>query len=181
MVGKRLAVVVGIVFAVVLGGASNAWAHTDLVSSNPADGARLDAPPEQIELTFDEALEPDGAVIYVDCGAGYWRPGEITADGTTLRMPVTPAGPAGPCTVNYYVTAGDGDPITGAVEFATTKDAPAPATSAELSPPSTADPITGEGADDTDDGVPLWVWFMMGAVVLGVVVGILFVSVTRRR
>jgi hypothetical protein len=96
-------------------------------------------------------------------------------------MPVTPAGPAGPCTVNYYVTAGDGDPVTGAVEFTMTTDAPAPATSAEPpAPPSTSDPITGEGSGDTD-GVPAWVWFMMGAVVLGVVAGILFVSVTRRR
>jgi methionine-rich copper-binding protein CopC len=181
VVGKRLAVVIGILFAVVLGGAPNAWAHTELVGSNPAEGARLDTPPQQVELTFDEPLEPDGAVIYVDCGAGYWRPGEITADGTTLRMPVTPTGPAGPCTVNYFVTAGDGDPLTGAVTFTLTKDAPAPTTSAEPSaPPSTSDPITGEGAEDTD-GVPLWVWFMMGAVVLGVVVGIFFASITRRR
>jgi methionine-rich copper-binding protein CopC len=40
-------------------------AAEELIGSNPADGATLDGVPERIELTFDEAIEPETVQIVV--------------------------------------------------------------------------------------------------------------------
>lgn len=64
------------------GTAGLALAHAELVSSDPADGARLAAAPAKITLVFSQELEPDGNLITVTDAAG----NQVDAGDTTLDL-----------------------------------------------------------------------------------------------
>lgn len=161
--------------------APNVLAQAELTGSDPAEGAELARAPERITLTFSEPVNPDGAVVFVLGADGKtWQVGEITASGSTLTMPVTPSGPAGPCRVVYNIAA-DGHPLSGEVGFTLTAPAPSapPATDAdEASDAAGPDPITGE---PESNGVPAWVWILAGAIVIGVAVGVVVAGGTHTR
>ena len=55
---RRLAAALSGVFAL-LALPAIAVAHAELLASNPADGAALAAPPDEVELAFDGELDPD--------------------------------------------------------------------------------------------------------------------------
>ncbi len=62
-----------------------ALAAGELIGSNPADGATLDAVPEQVELTFDGSIDPETVQIVVIAPNGARADtgiSETTADGT---------------------------------------------------------------------------------------------------
>ncbi|MGH3878757.1 MAG: copper resistance protein CopC [Actinophytocola sp.] len=106
-----------------------------------------------------------------------WWVGDITADGNTLTMPITPAEPAGPCKINYEVVSAAGDPVSGEVAFTLARAVPATST-----PPapteSAAGPITGAA----DSGGPSgWIWVVVAAVGVGLVVGLVLARVGRAR
>ena len=98
-----------------------------------------------------------------------WQVGDITANGDTLAMPITPAGPAGRCKINYEVVTGDGDPVSGAVTFTLAEAVPPAASTPPTTSESAVDPITGAGGSGGPSG---WVWVVVAAVGLGLVVGI---------
>jgi hypothetical protein len=92
-------------------------------------------------------------------------------------MPVTPSGPAGPCRVVYHIVGKD-RPLSGEVRFSLTAAAPSappPTTDAEAA--AKPDPITGE----PENGVPMWVWILAGAIVFGVAVGLVLAGNPRAR
>ncbi len=167
---RRLTAALVLVVVAVLGAPPSASADTTLTGSDPADGAEVAAAPERISLTFSAPVEPDLVVIFVTGADGVtWPVGEITANGNTLTMPVTAAGPAGRCTVRYSIASED-DPVSGQLSFTMTTAAPSRApTSAAAEPDPVADAERAK-----DEGVPLWVWLAVGAAVAGVAVGVLF-------
>ena len=59
----------------VLGTAGPASAHATLIRTDPAEGAVLDAVPDQILFTFSEGVHglPDGVQVF-DARAVRWRP-----------------------------------------------------------------------------------------------------------
>lgn len=164
----RCALAVVVAVLAVLGAAPGAWARTDLTTSEPVDGASVGVAPERITLTFDEPVDPDLAVIFVTGADGLpWPAGEITAAGNALTMAVTPSGPAGPCIVRYNIASDH--PISGEVRFTLTEPAPSRApTTTERAPNPVAEPAGSGGSG----GVPLWLWLLLGAVLVGVVVGV---------
>jgi copper resistance protein C len=146
-------------------GAAPALAHTRLQSSNPTDGASLDAAPEHVSLTFNEEMSPDFSTITVvgPDGARY-ETGAVGAEGGTVSTAVLPLGPAGQYKIGYRVVSADGHPVSGEVSFTLTTagqatTAPAPATSAPAAAPAAAAPA------ESDGGSPVWPW-IVGAVVL---------------
>lgn len=50
--------------------AAPAAAHTDLVDSEPQNGASLDHPPTALQLRFSEAISPDFAAVVIIPGSG---------------------------------------------------------------------------------------------------------------
>ena len=85
---------------VALGGATvPASAHSRLVSSTPADGAVLTAPPTTITLTFNEtvtsptlnASDDVGNPVTVTAPAAYLRVAVVLGDGGTSSLCVAPA------------------------------------------------------------------------------------------
>jgi copper resistance protein C len=173
-------------------GTTPALAHARLESSDPADGASLDAGPERVTLTYNEAVQPGFATVtVVGPDGGQFQTGEVTADGRSVSTAVLPLGPAGKYEIGYRVVSADGHPITGSVAFTLTtpgEGAAAPATgssaatSATTSPtaPTSAAPAPAEqqaapaGSDDGGGGAPVWPWIAGAAVlvVVGVVVAL---------
>jgi methionine-rich copper-binding protein CopC len=161
--GAVLAALTG--FVVFAGPAS---AHTELVSSSPAEGASLATAPTQLQLTFGEPVTlPPDPVRVVGRDGTRWRIGTPSVAGGVVTVPVTPAGGAQVYTVTWKVVAKDGDNVTGTVHFTLTAPA-TPATSATSATPTT--PATTAAAVDT--GIPGWVWLLVavaGVVAAGVV------------
>ncbi|HYH28816.1 MAG TPA: copper resistance CopC family protein [Pseudonocardia sp.] len=159
-------------------GAAPAFAHTRLQSSDPADGANLDTPPEQVSLTFNETMTPGFSTLTVVGPDGnHYEDGEVTADGGTVSIAVLPLGPAGEYEIGYRVVSADGHPVTGSVAFTLTTPGPGTTAAApEPSPPAAA-PAPQQPpavAPAESGGVPVWPW-IVGAVVLvgaGVVVAL---------
>ncbi|WP_232661141.1 copper resistance CopC family protein [Pseudonocardia sp. TRM90224] len=160
-------------------GAGSAFAHTRLISSDPADGTSLAAAPARVSLTFNETMQPGfSTVTVVGPDGGRYESGEVTAQGGTVAVAVKPLGPAGTYEIGYRVISEDGHPVTGKVAFtlttagtATSSAAPA-TTAAPTAAPTTAAQTTAaprtEAAPSAsgggDGGAPVWPW-IVGAVV----------------
>ena len=97
--------------------ASPAAAHDQIMSSNPADKAKLDTAPKQLTLTFSEAPMKDSAKIIASSRDG--QPvllDEPTIKGKEVTVP-WPTQNAGTYGVNWRVVSSDGHPINGTFAF----------------------------------------------------------------
>lgn len=94
-----------------------ASAHARLVATSPADGASLTVAPEQVELTFDEAVAP------VDDGTRLLVAGQdpVVLEATSRDAVVTAALPELPAdarvVVAWRVVSSDGHPLSGLLTF----------------------------------------------------------------
>ncbi|WP_433271817.1 copper resistance CopC family protein [Actinosynnema sp. CS-041913] len=188
---KRLALSALLATLALLGAAPPASAHTELLSSDPADGATLPQPPSRLTLTFSEPVPAESATVTVTVPDGtQWKSGEASVSGATLTVPVTPdPAPPGQYVLNWQVVALDGDYVSGSTTFSLT----APATAVQPTPapqpgtPTTAqdgtstpptseptavtisafasDPPATRSAATDDGGLPVWVW-VVGALLL---------------
>ncbi|OXM66022.1 copper resistance CopC family protein [Amycolatopsis vastitatis] len=151
--------------------AGPASAHTELVSSSPAEGASLATAPTQIQLTFGEpvTLPPDPVRVVGRDGAR-WRLGTPSVAGGVVTVPVTPAGGAQAYTLTWKVVAKDGDNVTGSLSFSLTAPASAPAT-----PPTPA--AAAPAAVDTTV-IPGWVWILV-AVAAVLAAGVVLLRVLK--
>lgn len=120
----RAAATLGAVFlvalVVVVGfGSSPAGAHATLLSTAPADDEMLDAVPEEVSLTFDEAVEVAEDAIRVVGPSGERVDGgqaELTEGGTVVTAPVS-GDERGTYTVAWRVLSEDSHNITGSFIF----------------------------------------------------------------
>ncbi|QFU87047.1 copper resistance CopC family protein [Amycolatopsis sp. YIM 10] len=190
---KRTAVSLFLTAFVLLATAGTASAHTKLESSDPAEGATLEAAPSQLTLRFSELVKVETSKVTVTGpNASEWQVGPLAAKGPVLTVPVTPAGPAGEYAVNYEVTSVDGHTVNGTTRFTLTKEA-TPAGAAPSSAPAVPNtPSQAPAAPgDTGQGQPAeavqvvgapqwWVWFLGAAVLVVVGVGVAFAIVRKR-
>lgn len=106
---------------------SPAIAHTDLVESTPADGARLTSTPTQVSLEFNEAVSVRLATVTVqvageDLGDLTVEQGNTTSEVTASLADDATRGLLNATddptwTVSYRVTSADGHPIEGRLRF----------------------------------------------------------------
>lgn len=95
-----------------------AHGHDTLLSSDPADGAALDASPEQITLTYSaDVLEVSPVVQVSENGQGEPVVLDPVIDGPTVTAEITDPLPAGTHTVQWRVVSSDGHPIEGSFTF----------------------------------------------------------------
>jgi copper transport protein len=101
---------------------SAASAHAYLIKTVPAASGVLDAPPPNVQLTYDEAVEPRFAIISVTNAAG-----EQVATGPvhrssvnpdTLVVPLRPHLPQGWYLIYWRAISVDGHPVQGAFTYA---------------------------------------------------------------
>ena len=157
-------------------GAAPALAHTRLESSDPADGASLDAAPQRISLTFNETMTPGFSTITViGPDRARYETGEVAAEGGTVSTEVLPLGPAGRYEIGYRVVSADGHPVTGSIGFTLTTAGPATTTApaapvaAPVAAPAPAAPApqAAAAADEDTGGAPVWPWIVGAVVVVG--------------
>lgn len=178
----------------VLVGAPPASAHNVLISSDPAEGDRLDTSPGEVTLTFDQPVQDAGTnEVAVTGPDGEDRAeGTVTIDGAVATAPLRPLGPEGEYVIGFRVLSADGHPVTDEIRFTLTEPGPAagdtgePGTAGtaagEPPPPSIReipdsavpeDPAAGDGTGGDDPaGVPVWVWVIGAAALLVIGLGV---------
>ncbi|MFI2783985.1 copper resistance CopC/CopD family protein [Streptomyces sp. ALB3] len=117
-----LATLTGMLFGLVLAGASPASAHAALTGSDPQDGAVVATAPEEVTLTFSEQIAMDDDSIRVldpsgkraDTGA----PRDLTGGGAVRYGVELHSGlPDGTYTVAWQAVSADSHPVSGAFTF----------------------------------------------------------------
>jgi copper transport protein len=105
-----------------LAAAGSASAHAYLVRTVPAASVVLDAPPPNVQLTYDEAVEPRFAIISVTNVRGLQETTapvhRSPADPDTLVVPLRPRLPEGWYLIYWRAISVDGHPVSGAFTFA---------------------------------------------------------------
>jgi methionine-rich copper-binding protein CopC len=121
--------ILGVVAALAL--PLSASAHSEFLSSTPADGDTVSGTPTEIVLTFSAALDPKkSSIILKDAsGAQIAKAGVDPAKNTVMQM-TPPALDPGVYEIDWTSVATDGDLLRGKEHF--TVEAPTP------SPPPTA-------------------------------------------
>jgi copper transport protein len=108
----------GLALVIDVGTARPASAHATVVTTTPADGARVDAAPAQVTVQFDERVSLgagyarvlDGGGHRVDTGAASVRDDVVTVP---LRANLPDAG----YVVTYRIVSADSHPVSGAFSF----------------------------------------------------------------
>jgi hypothetical protein len=119
-----------------------------------------------VVLTFDQPVqEGDGlnSIAVTGPDGKEWQAGPATVDSNVVSAPVRELGPKGTYTIGYRIVSADGHPVSGQLEFELTvagNGTPAPADSG-----ATDSAAAGNGGGD--DGLPIWVWLVGAAVLLG--------------
>jgi copper transport protein len=109
---------------------SAASAHAYLEKTVPAASVVLNAPPPNVQLTYDEAVEPRFAIISVTDAQGRQEttgPAQRSpANPDTLVVPLRPHLPPGWYLIYWRAISVDGHPVSGAFTYAVGPD-PGPA------------------------------------------------------
>lgn len=170
---RPLVVAVTAAGALLLVTAPSASAHDALVSTSPASGAALTAPPAAITLTFEEPPTTQGMAVSLTAPDGTVEKLTPSLSGEVITAPVTGTLAPGAYRVNWRIVADDGHPVVGTFAFTL-----AAATSAPASPSasSSASAVASTDGGSSSSAVP-WI---VGGVAIVVIAGIL-VLVRRRR
>ena len=101
---------------------SAASAHAYLIRTSPAASRVLDGPPPNVQLTYDEAVEPRFAIISVTNADGHQEttgpPQRSPSNPDTLVVPVRPQQAEGWYLVYWRAISVDGHPVQGAFTYA---------------------------------------------------------------
>jgi copper transport protein len=170
-----LALVVVAVWIVVPESAS---AHAYLIKTVPAAAGVLDVPPPDVQLTYDEAVEPRFAIISVTNAAGKQETtGPVkrsAANPDTLVVPLRPHQPEGWYLIYWRAISVDGHPVQGAFTYAVGPN-PGPA-------PQFVVPSIAGSATSLNLLIARWVMFLSVMSAIGLFVfRILIARPARRR
>lgn len=142
--------------------AGPAAAHSVVLSSTPEQGEQIAEAPEQVGVTFNEALQEQfAALTVVGPDGNLWSKGDPIVDGSTISVDIDGLGPVGEYTIAYRVTSADGHPVSGTRTFTLTQEGagtPGEAAAGDAAPAS-------ESATDEGGGPAIW-WFVVAGVIV---------------
>lgn len=144
---RLLAVAATLAAVSVLGAATAASAHDELIDSSPAAGEALALAPTEVTLQFSaDVLTVGATVIVIDADGTDWTAADPVLDGATVTVPLQEGMPDAGYELRWRVVSGDGHPIAGVVPFTIGDGEPfASAT------PEPTDTGTGSGATTDDE------------------------------
>jgi methionine-rich copper-binding protein CopC len=170
--------------------ASPASAHDELVSTDPAADAVLDALPAQLTLTFsgELATDPGATELQVTDAAGTsLADGDPLVEGTVVTQALSGAA-SGVVTVLWKVVSSDGHPISGEFAFSVpTAPTPSPTPTATATaspsqtPVETATPEPIETAVPVDSGAASLPWILLAVIGVALLGGVTYLLVSRSR
>jgi methionine-rich copper-binding protein CopC len=190
----RVAALLGallIAFVAAVATASPAHAHDELLGSDPAANATIDALPGQLTLTFSaEIADDEGAsVVEVTDAAGTALASGTPTVRDNLVTQALSGEASGAVTVLWKVVSSDGHPISGEFSFTvagapaptpTETTAPSPSPTAEPSETATPTPtVTSEPA--ASDGSSALPWVIAGVLALALIAAVVYLLVSRSR
>ena len=169
----RLVVAVLALLACQLAVAGQASAHDYLVSTSPATGGLADTSPQQVSLTFNEAVNRRFSTVRVTGPqGGVWQSGAPSVLGATVTQRLLPLGPAGPYQVTWRVVSADGHPIGGSFAFTLrTAGTGTPAATGAGAPADTSGASSGSS----------WVPLAAALVVVALLLAAAAAALSRRR
>lgn len=97
---------------------SIAFAHAELLKSEPAKDATLAPAAKEITLTFDEAVKPATCKLAMTDGMDAAALGKPRADGVVLHVPLVKPLAAGNYKLECRVVGPDSHPVNSALTFA---------------------------------------------------------------
>ncbi|HET9456906.1 MAG TPA: copper resistance CopC family protein [Candidatus Limnocylindrales bacterium] len=160
----RAGVAVPVVVVALLLWPAAAFAHAELETATPADGAVLEAPPTEIVFTYTEELDPTGSSLTLHDASG----SQIAAGGVdpsdALIMRIDPPElAAGAYEVRSTALSAHDDHLErNVVSFTVSEPTPAPTPSqtpipsatAEPTAPPSASPSAAPSPSPSEDGTP---------------------------
>ncbi|MDV7355131.1 copper resistance protein CopC [Rhodococcus oxybenzonivorans] len=177
----RAVLVAAAVFACAALTAGPGMAHAALESSNPADGAQIDAAPDNVTLVFNQDIQPNfAALTVVGSDGAQWGRSEPVVDGRLLSVDLDGLGAAGQYTVAFRVVSSDGHPIAGTYTFDLTQASATPAAGTALSATTAANTSQAQRAVESG-GFPVWILLVIGVVVVGGAVTFMLASKPNTR
>jgi len=153
-------------------GPAPAFAHDELIGSNPKDGSSIPVAPKRITLYFEEppAAGPTALTVAGPAGDGLVA-GPPVISGSTVYAPLDAVTNPGRYTITFRIMSDDGHPVSGTLGFTLTAAANAAA--------AVTKPAGAPAKKDASSSTPLWI---AGAALLVVVVaGVITVSRRRSR
>jgi hypothetical protein len=171
--------------------AAPANAHDELVSTDPAADAAVDALPAQLTLTFSGELATDAGateLAVTDAAGASLADGDPVVEGTTVTQALTGAA-SGAITVLWKVVSSDGHPISGQYAFTVTAPptpTPTPTATATATPTETptAEPTptpTETPVPASDTGAAAVPWILLGVLAVAVLGAVTYLLVSRAR
>ena len=97
-----------------------AFAHAELLKSEPANDGTLAASAKEITLTFEEAVKPANCKLTAE-GKDVPGLGKPRADGVTLHVPLAKPLEAGAYALTCRVVGPDSHPVNNTIKFTATK------------------------------------------------------------
>lgn len=150
--------------------------HSQLLSTSPADGSVLAAPPAEVVFTFDAPLLPDTPTVSINDADGQVVSSIHPAPaGDSVSIPWPEGTAPGDYQVAFRVVCADGQPLIGAITLtitgsADTAAAPAPASAA----PAASAPTPAKG-------LPIAAILAVAAGIAVIAIVALVISGRRRR
>lgn len=170
---RRLVAVMVLLLAVPL---PFAHAHTEVASTSPTAGERLDQAPTQVTVTTVEPVQEMGSAIVVTSpSGGRVDDGSTEIDGTVTLVGLVALTEFGEYTVNYRLLASDGHPIEGSFTFSLVEGATTQSPSPEPTDTPTETPTdspTQEPAGDNGGSFPWWIIAAVVAAASGIALAI---------
>ncbi len=170
--------------------ASPAYAHEELISSDPVADSTVEGMPAQLTLTVSgeiSAAEGANEVQVTDAAGTTLSVGTPTAVDNVLTQPLEGEA-SGVVTVLWKTVSADGHPISGELAFTVTPAAtptPEPTESATPTPTPTPDetptPTPSAAPDEDSSFSDAWPWIIGGILVAAIGGAVLYLLVSRAR
>ncbi|MCW2133441.1 MULTISPECIES: copper resistance CopC family protein [Crystallibacter] len=174
---------------------SGAFAHDELLGSDPADGDTVEQMPGDIVLRYSADVVGLGSTVLIqDAEGNDWTDGETRIVDDAMIQEVRSGAPAGDYTVLWRAVSSDSHPIEGTLTFtvagsaesqATPESTPAASPSAAPAPATPADSaaLSTEAAGDSEQAATGSdaTGVLIGAAVVLVLIVALTAFVVRRK
>jgi copper transport protein len=133
-----------------------AFGHASLEQTQPGFRQRVETPPKQIVLRFDQQVSvlPGSISVLTPGGRDVAGPAHVIPSLRELVAPV-PALPRGPYTVRWKAVSNDGHVVSGVYTFGV-----------RVAAPAVTDAVGAQGPTRTED-VVRWAYFLALALVVG--------------
>ena len=168
---RLLTAVLAAVALLLLVPAAPASAHSQLIGSTPANGARLDQPPQRVTLHFSEGINLiDGGIRLLDRHGTEVSTAAPTAQGSTVSWVMPAHLRDGTYLVDWRIISADGHPVSGAFSFGVGADVravPQSALGATTGPPVVV--------------ATRWLGYLLFALLVGVFAFVTWCSPVSRR